>query len=186
MPDEAGKARRGDNSPFTITYRGLLQSTAAPAAHRGVLFCLYLEQTLHPGFPNKPHNSLSLFFPFFKNICHLGTFSIGVHLELAPGHVYTAWEGIKAVLTCLPKHLLSSYFFLFFPQSNEWKHFPRVLATQEPDIRDLSLCNRLRSTPVYSAKLHLAVISIKAVHSVQQPRQTLKPETSRERYIYSD
>lgn len=111
----------------------------------------------------------------FFTICHLRTFSTSLHLELAPGHMSTAWELIKAVLTCLLKHLLSAYFF--FLQTNEWKHFSCVLATQEPGIRELKdfltsrdpprnicfpLLQKYRHCPVHGAKLHLAAISVKA------------------------
>lgn len=77
-------------------------------------------------------------------MCHLGTLSTGLHLEPAPGHMYTAWEWIKAVLNCLLKYLCSSYFF--FPVDKCLKTLfmcPSNLETRQQ--RDLYLCNKLRS-----------------------------------------
>lgn len=135
---------------------------------------------------------------FFYYICLLGTFSIGLHLELAPGHMNTDWEWIKAVLTCLLMHLLSSWLF----SMAKWMKI-LLICPSNPGTRyqrDLSLCNEPKSTqkhllatvpevwhcPVHSAKLHLAVISIKVVLSVQQPSKTLKLKISRKRSIYTD
>lgn len=138
---------------------------------------------------NKSHNKLFIFL----NICHLGTLCTGLHLELAPGRMYTAWEGIKAVLTCLLKYLSSSYFFLFL-WTNESKHFSCVLATWKPDSREIFVTNqdlhwnvrllllqKHEHHPAYGAELHLAVLLKQQRSQLSHPAKNI----ARERYIYS-
>ena len=136
------KARTALSPSLNKVFYNLLQLLKHTAMFLSV--CTWIRDSSQVSLTNKPHNDFKKQTKKPHNICHLGTFSIGLHLELAPGHMYTAWEWIKAVLTCLLKHLLSSYFFpadkwmktLFTCHSNPGTRYQR----------DLNLCNKLRST----------------------------------------
>lgn len=85
-------------------------------------------------------------------MCHLGTFSLGLHLELAPGHRHTAWEWIEALLVCLLKHLLS--FYLSFLSRGQIKSLVSLfMCPSNPRTRyqrDLSLCNKQMHTETFA------------------------------------